>query len=163
MVPSAWSFKALSAMGKRVLIPATIEVSLTGQQLQISEDFKQNLARLFPGDPLSKVFLPPEEITASVARIPILFRIQYPLLPVAMVVFGLIVLLIGVIVSGLVLTRPKRYEVWIDDSTKRVVALKPFAAVTVLGADGKPVGTVHRGFGAPRIIKVDNSHRVVIR
>jgi len=77
-------------MGKQVTVPATVEISLDQQQLHISDDFRQNLATLFPGDPLSDVFVPPATIQASTARIPIALRVQYPLLPVLLVTLAVL-------------------------------------------------------------------------
>lgn len=77
-VPSAWSPQALAAMGKQVLLPMTVDLSLANQRLALSDAFRAQMAELFPGDPLPETFTPPDAVRASQARVPLLLRVQYP-------------------------------------------------------------------------------------
>jgi len=160
-VPSPWSAAAISAMGKRVLVPAMVEVSLAGQQLRISEGFRQSLSELFPGDPLSEVFLPPEGLKASTAHIPVLLRIQYPLLPVVVVVGGLLALVLGLAALALLAGRSARYDVTVD-GFKRTVALKAFGSLELRDPEGNRAGSIKRGLGAPSVVEVAEGHSITI-
>lgn len=160
-VPSPWSMQAVWAMGKRVTIPAVVEIRLDEQQLRVYEPFRAKVMALFPGDPLSDVFTPPASIDASSATIPIQLRIQYPLWPlmVALAVLAIVV------TSGLALLvlagRSGRHEVWIDGN-KRLVILKTFGAMDLQDASGKTVGRITRGFGRPRVVSVADGHTVSV-
>ena len=152
-VPSPWSAQALAAMGKQVLLPMTVEIALSGQRLGLSEGFAEELRELFPGDPISEVFTPPESARASTARVPLLVRIQYPLLPVLLLVGTLLALVGGVAALGLMSGRSKRYELMVD-GVKRNVVLKPFASLAIKDGEGRPVGEVKRGLGKPQVLGV---------
>lgn len=160
-VPSPWSASAISAMGKRVLMPATVEVSLAGQQLRISEGFRKSLSELFPGDPLSEVFLPPEGLKASTAHIPVLLRIQYPLLPVVVVVGGLLLLVLALATLAALAGRSARYEVTVD-GFKRTVVLKAFGNLALRDPQGNLAGSINRGLGAPRVRDVVEGHSITV-
>ena len=160
-VPSPWSMQAVWAMGKRMTIPAAVEIRLDEQKLRVSEPFRDKVMVLFPGDPLSDVFTPPLSIDASSATIPIQLRIQYPLWPL-MVAFAAMA---TVVMSGLALLvlvgGSGRHEVWIDGS-KRFVILKPFRTVELQDASGNTVGRITRGIGRPRIVSVADGHTVSV-
>lgn len=161
-VPSPWSGAAISAMGKQLVIPAVLEISLTDQRLVLSESFKQSLSDLFPGDPLSEVFLPPESIRNSSASVPMLIRIQYPLLPVVMTLVLALVALGGLGGIAVLAGRTARYEVVIDGA-KRVVALKAFKSADVRDASGVVVGKLTRALGKPRVSQVVDGHTIVLK
>lgn len=80
-------------MGKQVLIPMTAELSLQGQQLRVADSFTQEMQTIFPGDPISEVFTPPQSVQASRVKIPLVLRVQYPLLPVFLALGGVLALL----------------------------------------------------------------------
>jgi hypothetical protein len=156
-VPSAWSAQALAAMGKQVLLPLTVEMGLTDQQLTLSEDFAAELRELFPGDPISEVFTPPDSVRASQVRVPLLVRIQYPLTPVLALMGGLLLLVGGLTALGLASRSSKRYELVIDGN-KRNVVLKPFASLAIKDGEGRPVGEIKRGLGRPHVLSVVEGH-----
>ena len=156
-VPSAWSAQALAAMGKQVLLPLTVEVALTNQQLALSASFATEMRELFPGDPISDVFTPPDSVRASQVRVPLLVRIQYPLTPVLAMMGGLLLLVGGLAAVGLATRSSKRYELVVDGN-KRNVALKAFASLAISDAEGRPVGEIHRGLGRPRVLSVAEGH-----
>ncbi|SBV36773.1 conserved exported hypothetical protein [uncultured Stenotrophomonas sp.] len=158
-VPSPWSWAALSAMGKQVTVPATVEIALDQQQLRISDDFRRNLATLFPGDPLSDVFVPPATIQASTARIPIALRVQYPLLPVLLVVGGALLLVVALAMLAMLAGRTARHDIMVD-GYKRTVAMKAFATLEVRDLHGNYAGRIKRSLGRPRVIDVAEGHSV---
>ena len=161
-VPSAWSSAAISAMGKQVVIPAVLEISLTDQQLALSEAFKQSLNELFPGDPLSEVFVPPQSARASSASVPLLIRIQYPLLPVVVMLTLAFLVLGGIGAIAALASKTARYEVVID-GVKRAVAIKAFKSADVRDGNGVVVGTIKRGLGKPIIAQVSDGHTIIIK
>lgn len=156
-VPSPWSLPALSAMGKRVLLPLTVEMGLTRQQLAISEAFTADMRDLFPGDPISEIFTPPDTVRASSVRVPLLVRIQYPLTPVFALVAGTLLLIASLIAITLLGRRTQRFEV-IVDGVKRHVALKPFTRLVIKDGDGQLVGQIRRGIGRPQVIETEPGH-----
>lgn len=156
-VPSAWSPQALSAMGKQYIIPMTVEIGLTDQKLSLSEKFTDELHDLFPGDPISGVFTPPESVKASTAKVPLLVRIQYPLMPVVLMILGILALLALAIWLALASTSSKKYEVSVD-GMKQAVLVKAFKTVVVRDYNGVEVGEVKRGLGKPVVSKVVDGH-----
>lgn len=158
-VPSPLSWAALSAMGKQVTVPATVEIALDQQQLRISDDFRQNLATLFPGDPLSDVFVPPATIQASTARIPIALRVQYPLLPVLLVVSGALLLIVALALLAVLSGRTARHDIMVN-GYKRTVAMKAFATLEIRDLHGNYVGKIKRGLGRPQVIDLAEGHSI---
>lgn len=152
-VPSPWSAQAMAAMGKQVLLPLTIEIGLAGQQLSLSESFIAEMHELFPGDPISEIFIPPESVRASQVRVPMMVRIQYPLTSVLTLIVGILGLM-GVFIGLLIASRTtKRYELMVD-GMKRNVVLKPFSSLAIKDGEGKAVGLIKRGLGQPQIVSV---------
>lgn len=160
-VPSPWSIAALSAMGKRVSVPATIDITLDGQELRVSDGFRDTLGRLFPGDPMSDVFVPPATIQASKVSIPIVMRVQYPLLPVVLLVSGTLLLVACVAVLALLAGRRARFPIIVDGHA-RTVALKAFATLEVRDPHGILAGTIRRGLGQPKVVEVVEGHTLTI-
>lgn len=160
-VPSVWSVQAMAAMGKQVLLPMTLEMTLTGQQLGVSDAFAAELGELFPGDPISEVFTPADSVRASQVRVPLLVRVQYPLGPLVALMAGLLALL--ALPVGLAFARKssKRYELLVD-GMKCQVLLKRFASVAISDGDGRPVGEVQRGAGQPRVVSVVEGHSLTL-
>lgn len=152
-VPSPWSAQALAAMGKQIQLPMVVEMALTDQQLVPSAAFTAQLRELFPGDPISEMFTPPDSVRASQTTVPLQVRIQYPLAPV-LAMMGGVLLLVGAMVGGLILARSsKRYEVLVD-GVRRSFVLKPFSTLPVVDGDGNPVGELKRGLGRPQVLRV---------
>lgn len=156
-VPSVWSAPALAAMGKQVLLPLTVEMGLSGQQLALSDNFAVDLRELFPGDPISEVFAPPDSVRASQVRIPLLVRIQYPLAPVLALVAALLLLVSALVALGLASRSTKRYELVVDGNTRNVV-LKRFASLAITDVEGRPVGEIKRGLGRPQVLSTVEGH-----
>ena len=160
-IPSPWSAQALSAMGKQVLLPMQATVGLAGQKLALSSGFSAELQELFPGDPISEVFTPPASVRASQATVPLLVRIQYPLLPVLLIVGAVLLLVLAFVLLGLMSTRSKRYRLVVDGVARQVL-LKPFKSLIVRDDNGRDIGELKRGLGQPSVVRVAEGHTVVL-
>jgi len=160
-VPSPWSMQAVSAMGKRVLLPFTVEIGMSDQQLHPSSEFIGRLRDLFPGDPISEIFTPPDNVHSSQTQVPLLVRIQYPLTPVV-ALLGAVLLLVGGGLALMFMARTtKRYEVMVD-GVRRTVSLKPFSTLELKDANGLPVGKLRRGVGLPQVLSVYDGHSLSV-
>ncbi|MEG0342311.1 MAG: hypothetical protein RR633_09000 [Acinetobacter sp.] len=163
LIVSPWSLEVFKAMGKAVTIPAKIDVTLYEQKLSLSEDFKQNLQSLFPGDPLSDVFVAPQSIQSSRASIPVQFKLQYPLWPV-LVMMGAALFAILIAISAMVLvSKRKRYEVWVNGLKKQTIQLKPFSRCAIYGEAGKEIAVIKRGLSDPQVQNADSEYIVTVR
>lgn len=156
-VPSPWSSQAIAAMGKQVLLPLRVTLSLDRQQLALPPSFNAEMQALFPGDPISEVLLPPDSVRSSRAEVPLLVRVQYPLLPVLVMVGGVLAVLGGGALFAVLATRSKRYPVHVDGALRHVV-LKPFQSVVVRDTEGEVVGELRRGLGKPVVARVADGH-----
>jgi len=156
-IPSPWSAQAIAAMGKQVMLPMQAQVGLSEQRLALAPSFGQDLQELFPGDPISSMFTPPDSVRASQATIPLLVRIQYPLLPVLVILGGVLALVLGLLALGLLGTRATRYKV-MADGVQRQVLLKPFKSVQIRDDNGRDIGELKRGLGKPAVVRVAEGH-----
>ena len=160
-VPSPWSSQAIAAMGKQVLLPMRVTLSLDQQRLQLPASFNADMQELFPGDPISEVLLPPDSVHSSRAEIPLLVRVQYPLLPVLVMMGSLLAVLGGGAAFALLATRSQRYPVSVD-GLQRQIELKPFKSVVVRDHDGNEVGELRRGLGKPTVTRVAEGHTLSV-
>src|SRR5471032_772897 len=160
-IPSPWSAQALAAMGKQVLLPMTATVGLSGQKLALSPEFSRELHDLFPGDPISEVFTPPDSVRASQATVPLLVRIQYPLLPVLLITGAILLLLLAFVLFGLLSTSSKRYRLVVN-GVPRQVLLKPYKSLVIKDDGGREIGTIRRGLGKPVIVRVADGQTLAL-
>ena len=156
-IPSPWSAQAIAAMGKQVLLPMQAQVGLSEQRLALASSFGKDLQELFPGDPISDMFTPPDSVRASQATIPLLVRIQYPLLPVLVMLGGILAFVLGLLALGFAGTRATRYKVLVD-GVPRQVLLKPFKSVQIRDDNGRDIGELKRGLGQPEVARVAEGH-----
>lgn len=163
LIVSPWSWEVFKAMGKAVTIPANIDVTLYEQKLSLSEDFKQNLQALFPGDPLSDVFVAPQSIQSSTATIPVQFRLQYPLWPVVIMIAGLLLAIVLSLLAFALGSKRKKYDVWVNGLKKQTIQLKPFSKISVYGEAGKEIAVVKRGISDASVHIVDKEFSVTLR
>ena len=161
-VPSTWSLQALMAMGKQVMFPMTLEIRLNNQELILSQAFKQELRDLFPGDPISDVFTPPKDVQTSIARIPMLLRMQYPLTPVLIMMMLLLLSVGGLLGSAVMFGRTKRHEFNVN-GVKRMVALKGFGRQTLRDPQGQIIGEVGALWGQPKVVEVAEGNTISIK
>ena len=160
-VPSPWSHQSIAAMGKQVIIPMTVEVGLSDQQLVLPDSFKAEMAELFPGDPISDVFVPPASVHVSMTRVPLLVRVQYPMLPVLVAIGTALALVAALVGLSLFSARSTRYAVNVD-GVRRQIVLKPFRSLVIQDSEGRPVGTIRRGFGRPQLSNVLPGHTLTL-
>lgn len=163
LIVSPWSFEVFKAMGKAVTIPATINVTLYEQKLSLSDEFKGNLQQLFPGDPLSDVFVAPQNIQSSTAQIPVQFKLQYPLWPVVLMIVGILLLIVFAIVAAALSSKRKRYEVWVNGLKKQTIQIKPFGKCSIYGDAGREIAIVKRGLSDATVESLDKETLVTIR
>lgn len=163
LVVSPWSWEVFKAMGKAVTIPADIDVTLYEQKLSLSEDFKQNLQSLFPGDPLSDVFVAPQTIQSSTATIPVQFRLQYPLWPVIVMIAGILLAIVLSLVALALGSKRKKYDVWVNGVKRQTIQLKPFSKISVYAEAGKEIAIVKRGISDASVYVVDKEFSVTLR
>ncbi|AUB80397.1 hypothetical protein [Candidatus Thiodictyon syntrophicum] len=160
-IPSIWSAKAMSSLGKRIQMEGTVEITLNNQRLALSDTFRQDLNALFPGDPISEVFVPPQDTLASRVSIPLLIRINYPLYP--LIIIGAALLLgLGLILFALgFFTRPRDYHIRVDGQVQ-TCRLKPFQRQELYCAAGDRVAGVRRGLTGVEILDPKEGHRVEV-
>ncbi|OAL76343.1 hypothetical protein [Acinetobacter terrae] len=163
LIVSPWSLEVFKAMGKAVTIPATINVTLSEQKLSLSDEFKENLQHLFPGDPLSDVFVAPQNIKSSTAAIPVQFKLQYPLWPVVVLMGGILLLIVLVILAMALASKRKRYEIWVNGLKKQTIQIKPFAKCSIYGEAGREIAIVKRGVSEATVQNLDKETTVTIR
>ncbi|MCH7330806.1 hypothetical protein [Acinetobacter modestus] len=163
MVVSPWSWTAFKAMGKQVIIPAQVQVTLYEQQLTLSDQFKQSLQDLFPNDPLSDVFVAPGNIQSSIAIIPVQFRLQYPLWSVMVMMAGILLGIFSVIFLFAFSSKSKRYEVLINGVKKQSIQLKPFSTQNIYGENAKIIAVAKRGLSKPTLEILDKDIIITIR
>ena len=160
-VPSVWSRQAIAAMGKQVALPMTVTLGLSNQKLALPDSFKEEMDELFPGDPLSEVFVPPDSVRSSQAKVPLLVVVQYPLTPVLIMLGGLLALLFAFIALGLMTTRSTRYAVVVN-GLRRNVVLKPFKSLVINNDNGDAIGQIRRGLGRPTVVSVQDGNTLTI-
>ena len=163
LIVSPWSLEVFKAMGKAVTIPATIDVTLYEQKLSLSDEFKQNLQQLFPGDPLSDVFVAPQNIKSSTATIPVQFKLQYPLWPVLVLMGGILLLIVLGIIALAFGSKRKRYEIWVNGLKKQTIQVKPFGKCSIYGEAGREIAIIKRGFSEATVQNLDKEITVTIR
>ncbi len=161
-IPSTWSAQAMGAMGKRVQLPAVVQITLSNQTLALPPEFKSDFSALFPGDPLPDVFQPPDTVHNSVANVPIVLRIQYPLAPLIAVMLSAL-LLCGLAATLAVLAgRPRRFAVEID-GVRRHMTIKPLSRVQVVDDRGAAVGSLKRGLFGVSVAHVEPGRLLTVR
>ena len=120
-VPGRWSLTALKSAGSAYLIPGRIDLTLTGQQLELSDDFRTRMAELFPGDPLPDIFTPPGRIDRSVARLPLQVRVNYRAAPLLALIGGGLLLLGGAAAAARLHGRPRTAIVQVDGERRTML------------------------------------------
>lgn len=117
-IPDKWSLAALKSAGSAYVLPGQIELHLADQKLTLSQDFRQRMAALFPGDPLPDIFIPPAQVQASTAVLPLEVRVHYgmgPLLALGGALFALLALLAA---GAWAWARPRTANLLVDDEAR---------------------------------------------
>lgn len=113
-LPGKWSVEAVKAAGSAYVLPGSIELSLTGQRLELSQAFRERMAALFPGDPLPDIFTPPADIKGSHAQLPVEVRVHYGLAPLALLIGAALALLGAAAAAALATGRPRKALLTVD-------------------------------------------------
>lgn len=161
-LPKIWSLTSLFDFGRQVRIPSEIRILLKNQQLKIDDTFRNRLSEIFPGDPLPDVFVPPASVQESVATIPLLIRVNYPLWPLLVAIGFIIVLLIA---SIFLFSRSRSvgsYEIMVDGLSRRI-SLRRFSRQVIIDDAGQQVGIIKRQGGKPTVELVSTGHTLSIR
>ncbi|MEW6418079.1 MAG: hypothetical protein AB1480_08160 [Nitrospirota bacterium] len=161
-LPKVWSLTSLFDFGRQVRIPSVIRVRLENQQLRIDDAFLNRLGEIFPGDPLPDVFVPPASVQESIATIPLLIRVNYPLLPLLVVIGSVIVL----VLSGIFLFSRSRsvgsYEIMVDGISRRI-SVRRFSSQAIFDEAGQQIGVIKRKGGSPTVESVTPGHTLSLR
>lgn len=121
-LPSQWSMAALQSAGSAWVLPGTIEVHLADQKLALSSAFRERMAALFPGDPLPDIFIPPAQVQASTAVLPIEVRVHFGMGPLLAAGGGLLALLALAGAAAYAWMRPRRAYVTVEDELRTMHA-----------------------------------------
>lgn len=157
--PSPWSLAALASAGRDVRVQATLRVRLDRQQLVLDEAFLARLGEIFPNDPLPSAFKPPSTVESSVADIPVLIKVSYPLWPLLVAIAAGLALILSLVFAITRTRAPASYALSVDGSRRRI-NLAPFASAPVLDPEGRIIAVVRRRLAAPVVGQVVPPHRV---
>lgn len=157
-MPSPWSLSGLAQFGRSMKFPAVVRVRLDNQKLTVDESFRQRLAKLFPGDPLPDIFQPPAEVKHSVAEIPLILRVSYPVYPLVVAMGILLALLAG---GAFALSQRGAVESYglLVDGTPRKIPLARMSSAEIK-VNGEVVAVVKRGLGQPVVVPKSSDHSV---
>jgi hypothetical protein len=139
--PGRWSLQAIASAGSALVMPGRIALQLERQRLELSPVFRARLAELFPGDPMPDIFVPPEEIHASQAVLPLEVRLHYGLAPLLALIGAALALLLLAVLLPLALLRPRKVRVSIDGEVMTLLT-RAGRALPLHDRAGLPVGTL---------------------
>ena len=121
-LPDKWSMKALKSAGSAYVLPGRIELHLANQRLALSQDFRERMAALFPGDPLPDIFTPPATVQASTAVLPLEVRVHYGMGPLAALGGLAAALLAAAGAAAWAYGRPRVAQVTVEDELRTMRA-----------------------------------------
>ena len=121
-LPGKWSMAAVGSAGSAYVMPGQIELQLTGQRLELSQAFRQRMAKLFPGDPLPEIFTPPAQINSSVAKLPLDVRVHYGVGPLLALIAGALALLAALGAAALAFAKPRKALVTVEGELRTMHA-----------------------------------------
>lgn len=121
-LPGTWSMEAITSAGSAYVLPGRIELQLSGQQLELSQTFRQRMAALFPGDPLPDIFTPPAQVKGSSAVLPIEVRVHYGIGPLVAAIGAALALLGAAAAALLAMARPRKAYVTVEDELRTMHA-----------------------------------------
>jgi hypothetical protein len=121
-LPDKWSMEALKSAGSAYVLPGRIELHLANQRLALSQDFRERMATLFPGDPLPDIFTPPATVQASTAVLPLEVRVHYGMGPLAALGGLTAALLAAAGAAAWAYGRPRVAQVTVEDELRTMRA-----------------------------------------
>lgn len=152
-LPSIWSHPEI-IFKSGYQSSAVMVFTLANQSLEISQDFIQRMNILFPGDPLSEIFIPDDSARQSITVRPLLVKVEYPVWPlIILILLALAIIFIGAWFLS-VITRAKKFTVVVNGMQK-TYALKAFGECALYADKGSHIGTLKRGLGKPTV-KLEN-------
>lgn len=161
-LPDIWSLKSLFDFGRQVRIPTVIRIRLENQQLSVDDSFRIHMDEIFPEDPLSEVFMPQAFVKSSTASVPLLILVNYPLLPLVIVIGCIIALLIAGLFFFSRVRSVDSYEVMADGLAQRI-SLGRFDRRIVQDSKGQQVGIIRRRGRSPAVESVSSGHTLSLR
>ena len=159
--PDPWSPSALLEFGRELVIPAKLVLKLDEQKLTVDQDFAGRLAKIFPGDPLPEVFVPPESAAASMVELPLHIRVHYPVYPLLIAITACLLLAGLLVFLSQRKGNPRAYEIRVNGIPRRV-SVATFAQVPIFNQDGKQIATITRRSGAPTVASVADGNVVEV-
>lgn len=121
-LPGKWSLQAVKAAGSAYVLPGRIEVRLSEQKLELSQDFRRRMETLFPGDPLPDIFTPPSQVQGSRAVLPLEVRMQFGVAPLLAMIGGLLALLALAAALLTAATRPRKVHLVVEGEPRTLYA-----------------------------------------
>ena len=121
-LPGKWSVQAIASAGSAYVLPGRIELRLTGQRLELSQDFRRRMAELFPGDPLPDIFTPPAAIKGSTALLPLEVAVHYGVAPLMAAIAGALALLGALGAAALAFGKPRKALLTVEDELRTMYA-----------------------------------------
>lgn len=158
-LPGKWSMEALKSAGSAYVLPGRIELHLAGQQLVLSQAFRQRMAALFPGDPLPDIFTPPAEIQASTAVLPLEVRVHYGAGPLLAAIAGALALLAAGAGAAWAYGRPRRVQLTVEDEL-RTVRTRAGATQPIYDKAGQQVASLKTTLFGHRLIDLREGAQV---
>ena len=159
-MPDTWSLEAISAAGRAFVLPGKLELELTGQRLELSDQFRERMAQLFPGDPLPDLFTPPAEVKGSKVSMPIQVRVNFGLMPL-IVWLGIAAATVLGVVGALLFAFKARTVKLVVDGEPRTVLTKARQIYPIHDAAGRKVAELRtHWFGKVRLTDVREGAQV---
>lgn len=154
-----WSPSVLLGSGRT--IAGELHISITNQQLALSEDFQNRIGAILPGAPMPSIFTPDPDVNSSDTAIPLVIRVQYPIWPLlALLGFGALLLGGG---GFLILGGGKSRTVTVRAGTKTSqFKMARGSRQSVRDETGATVATIHHGLFGVKLSNVKKDAKVSI-
>ncbi|GIZ51116.1 hypothetical protein [Noviherbaspirillum aridicola] len=159
-MPDTWSLEAISAAGRAFVLPGTLELDLTGQRLELSPQFRERMAQLFPGDPLPDLFIPPAEVKGSKISLPIQVRVNFGLMPLIALLAAAAAAILATVGALLLATKARSVKLVVDGQP-RTVLTKARQVYPIHDAAGRKVAELKtQWFGKVRLTDIREGAQV---
>ena len=160
-LPSKWSLQAIKAAGSAFVLPGQIELQLTDQKLALSAAFRQRMAALFPGDPLPDIFMPPEQVKASTALLPLEVRVHYGMAPLVAAIAAGLLAAAALAAAALAYGRPRNTLVTVDGEA-RTMRTRAGLTQPIFDSAGQKVAQLKTTLFGSRLIDLADGAQVTL-
>ena len=160
-LPSKWSLQAIKAAGSAFVLPGQIELQLTDQKLALSAAFRQRMAALFPGDPLPDIFMPPEQVKASTALLPLEVRVHYGMAPLVAAIAAGLLAAAALAAAALAYGRPRKTLVTVDGEA-RTMRTRAGLTQPIFDSAGQKVAQLKTTLFGSRLIDLADGAQVTL-